>query len=262
MGGDPNQGASLKMEMELDFMEAVKGVSKTVTLTRPVACQKCGGRGDDPSSGKKKCSKCGGHGRLRVQSFFGVVEQTCPVCRGAGEVAEKNCPDCHGEGRVRAREELKITIPPGVDDGARLRLRGKGEAGLKGGPSGDLIVYLRVKPHELFQREDLNVVGDVPVSFPQAALGCEVEVPTVQGSAMLKIPKGTQSGKLMRMKGKGIRDSRGNQGDHYARIIVETPSNLTKEQQELLEKLQATLEAKAQPQHFDFLSKVKKFLGK
>ena len=260
--GGRDHGTNLRVMVEIGFMEAVNGVEKTISITKPETCPKCKGTGCEPGSKLTDCPKCKGKGRFRVQSFFGVIEQPCPNCGGSGKVAEKACSDCRGEGRVKQSKKLSIKIPPGVDNGARLRVSGEGEAGLKGAPSGDLFVDIRVKPHELFQREDNDVVCNVPISFPQAALGCELEVPAVQGQMKLTVPAGTQSGRLFRLKGKGIKDLRGYVGDHYVKILVETPTHLSKDQKDLLVKFAESCGQKVHPAADDFLSKVKKFLGK
>ena len=248
--------------MTLSFMDAVNGVEKIISITKPEKCPTCGGSGAEPGSKIVNCPKCGGRGRLRIQSFFGVMEQPCPSCAGSGKTAEKPCHECHGEGRTKQSKKIRLKIPAGVDDGSRLKMRGMGEAGIKGGPSGDLLIDIQVKPHELFQRDGNNVICEVPISFPKAALGCEVEVPTVQGQMTLKVPAGTQSGKLFRLKGKGIKDLQGYTGDHYVRIIVETPTNLSKDQSELLRKFAESCGEKVHPVADDFMSKVKRFLGK
>jgi molecular chaperone DnaJ len=260
--GGRGRGSDLLMTVEIGFMEAVNGTKKTISITKPEKCPKCGGSGSEPGSKTVNCPKCKGAGRVRMQSIFGIVEQTCPNCGGTGKVAEKDCSDCKGEGRVKQSKKIEVTIPPGLDNGMRLRVSGEGEAGLKGAPNGDLFVEIRVKPHELFQREGNDVICNVPISFPQAALGCELEVPTVQGQMKLTIPAGTQSGRLFRLKGKGVKDHRGYVGDHYVKILVETPTHLSKEQKDLLVKFAESCGQKVHPAADDFLSKVKKFLGK
>lgn len=257
-----NQGASLRVRATVTFMEAVNGTEKVISITKPETCPTCGGSGSEPGSKTVNCPKCKGAGRIRIQSFFGMMEQPCSNCAGTGKVAEKPCHECRGEGRVKQSKKIKLKIPAGVDDGSRLKMRGHGEAGIKGGPAGDLYIDIQVKPHELFQREGNNVICEVPISFPKAALGCEVEVPTVQGQMTLKVPAGTQSGRLFRMKGKGIKDLNGYTGDHYVRLIVETPTNLNKEQMEMLSKFAESCGEKVHPVADDFMSKVKRFLGK
>ena len=252
----------MRLELNLEFMEAINGTERKISLNKPDTCPKCHGSGLAPGGKMKDCPRCKGRGFFRVQSLFGVADQPCPDCGGQGKVPENLCPDCRGEGRVKTKKEITIRIPAGVSDGDRLRVRGGGEAGYRGAPAGDLFVNIFVKPHELFKREGANIFCDVPVSFPQAALGCEVEVPTVNGQVTLKVPPGTQSGKLFRIKGKGARERNGAVGDHYVTILVETPKNLTKEQKDLLVKFAESCGEKSHPVSEDFLTKVKRFLGK
>jgi len=197
-------------------------------------CSACNGSGAAPGSKPAVCRHCGGAGQVHVARGFFTLAQACPVCRGSGRVIEKPCHQCDGSGRVEQRKKLKLTIPAGIDNGGRLKLTGEGEAGTHGAPAGNLYVMVHVREHELFQRDGDNIVCDVPISFPQAALGCELHVPTVHGPVTLSVPAGTQPGKLFRLRGKGVHGLNGGVGDHYVRIIVETPTNLNREQTELL----------------------------
>jgi molecular chaperone DnaJ len=243
-GGGPQvfRGADLGYELKLDLETAVTGDSITIDVPTQVSCDGCGGSGARKGSDPVKCSTCGGAGQVRMQQGFFSIQQTCPACKGAGTTIADPCHDCHGRGRVRKTRTLSVKVPAGVDDGDRIRLSGEGEAGRNGGPPGDLYVEIRVKPHKIFEREGSNLSCEVPVSFATATLGGEVELPTLDGHVSLKIPAGTQSGKVFRLRGKGVttvRDPR--EGDLFAQVAVETPVNLTADQKELLEKLEASL---------------------
>jgi len=264
-GGGPQvfRGADLGYELKLDLETAVAGDTVTIDVPTQVGCETCGGSGAKKGSEPSKCTTCGGVGQVRMQQGFFSIQQTCPACKGAGTTITDPCLDCHGRGRVRKTRTLSVKVPAGVDDGDRIRLSGEGEAGRNGGPPGDLYVEIRVKPHRIFEREGANLSCEVPVSFATATLGGEVELPTLDGNVSLKVPAGTQSGKVFRLRGKGVatvRDPR--KGDLFAQVAVETPVHLTAEQRDLLEKFDASLQSggdKHSPRAGGWLDTVKRF---
>lgn len=232
------RGADLGYELRLDLEDAVSGDSVTIDVPTQVACKPCSGSGAKKGTEPVTCTTCKGAGQVRMQRGHFSVQQACPACKGAGTVISDPCPKCHGRGRVRKSKTLSVKVPAGVDDGDRIRLSGEGEAGRNGGPAGDLYVEIRTNPHKIFSRDGADLACEVPVSIATATLGGEVELPTLNGNVSLKVPAGTQSGKIFRLRGKGVitvRDPR--QGDLFAKVAVETPVNLTAEQKELLEKL-------------------------
>lgn len=231
-------GESLQFTLDIDFKDAVFGCEKTISVSKLVSCGTCSGSGAKAGSTPTNCDMCGGVGEIRRQQGFFTVASTCPKCQGAGQVISDPCGTCHGDGRTRKKVDLAVKVPAGIDTGQRLKLSGEGDAGQKGGPNGDLYVLINVQEHEMFQRDGFDVHCVVPISFSQAALGCKVEVPTVDGKVELSIPEGTQSGKKMRLKGKGI-ERLGNygKGDQIVSIHVETPTKLSGAQRELFEKL-------------------------
>jgi len=257
--GSHQRGSDLRVDVEISFMEAVRGVDKTIEITKYDTCSTCGGTGAAPGTRPSRCRHCGGTGQVRVSQGFFTFTQTCPVCGGTGQVIEKPCPTCHGSGRVERRKSLKVKIPPGIENGARLKVPGEGEAGARGAAPGNLYVVVHVKEHEFFKRDGHHIICDVPISFPKAALGCEVEVPTVHGPVLIKIPAGTQNGQTFRLKGKGIHDLQGGVGDHFVRIKVETPANLNREQRALLEQFAAACGESVHPQSSGFFASVAKF---
>jgi molecular chaperone DnaJ len=264
-GGGPQvfRGADLGYELKLDLETAVAGDSITIDVPTQVSCDGCGGSGARKGTDPVKCTTCGGVGQVRMQQGFFSIQQTCPACKGVGTTIADPCTDCHGRGRVRKTRTLSVKVPPGVDDGDRIRLSGEGEAGRSGGPPGDLYVEIRIKPHKLFEREGANLSCEVPVSFATATLGGEVELPTLDGHVSLKVPAGTQSGKVFRLRSKGVttvRDPR--QGDLFAQVVVETPVHLTAEQKELLEQFEDSLRQggeKHSPRAGGWLDTVKRF---
>jgi molecular chaperone DnaJ len=264
-GGGPQvfRGADLGYELKLDLETAVAGDSVTIDVPTQVGCDTCGGSGARKGTDPVACSACGGVGQVRMQQGFFSIQQTCPACKGAGTTIADPCLDCHGRGRIRKTRTLAVKVPAGVDDGDRIRLSGEGEAGRNGGPPGDLYVEIRVRPHRIFEREGANLSCEVPVSFATATLGGDVELPTLDGTVSLKVPAGTQSGKVFRLRGKGVntvRDPR--QGDLFAQVAVETPVNLTAEQKELLEKFEGSLQAggeKHSPRAGGWIDTVKRF---
>ncbi|MGD8378025.1 MAG: molecular chaperone DnaJ [Gammaproteobacteria bacterium] len=236
------RGADLRYELDLSLEQAVAGDTIKVQIPTAVACEECDGSGAAKGSQPETCDTCGGAGQVRMQQGFFSIQQPCPQCRGQGKVIRDPCHTCHGSGRVNRQKILSVKVPPGVDTGDRIRLAGEGEAGLNGGPPGDLYVEIGIRPHPIFTREGSDLFCEVPVSFARATLGGEVEVPTLEGKVALKIPAGTQSGRLFRMRGKGVKPVRGGPtGDLKCRVMVETPVNLTPEQKKLLEQLDKSL---------------------
>lgn len=237
-GGGSNQqrrrrGADLLYNLEITLEEAVHGKEAKIEVPTWVKCKECDGTGAKKGSKIVNCKTCGGTGQIHIQQGFFTLQQTCHTCHGKGKIIEEPCPKCRGQGRVQERKVLSVKIPAGVDNGDRMRLTGEGEAGENGVPAGDLYVAIHIKPHNIFQRDHLDLYCDVPVTFTTVALGGEIDIPTLDGKVKLKIPAETQTGKMMRLRGKGIKTSRGT-GDLLCRIIVETPINLNSEQKELL----------------------------
>ena len=258
------RGDDLRYDLEIEFEEAARGAEKIVKFQRLTTCESCNGsRARGGAEGARTCPNCRGTGQVRTQQGFFSISTTCGQCRGEGMIIADPCPKCQGQGRVRKPVSLSVKIPPGVDNGSRLKLRTEGEAGFGGGPAGDLYVVIHVKEHGLFVRQDNDVVIEVPVSFPQAALGSEIEVPTLDGKIKLKVPAGTQSGKVFRLKGKGFADLHGyGRGDQLVRIAVETPRRLTARQRELLEEFaRASGEDVNHPLSKGFVDKLKEMFG-
>jgi molecular chaperone DnaJ len=240
--GGPQRGADLQYTLELDLEQAVKGDSVKIRVPTLVACEPCDGSGAKEGSTPTTCGTCGGAGQVRMQQGFFSVQQTCPQCRGQGQIISDPCNTCRGQGRIEERKTLSVKVPAGVDTGDRIRLTGEGEAGPAGGPPGDLYVQISVREHKLFERDGKHLFCEVPISFADAALGGELEVPTLDGRVKLKIPSETQTGKLFRLRGKGVVPVRGGSaGDLLCRIVVETPVNLNKRQKELIEELRESL---------------------
>jgi len=264
-GGERTQtGADLRAAVEIDLTEAFSGVKKTVRVATRVACDACSGTGSaDKNSSADTCSTCGGAGRVRAQQGFFLVERTCPTCGGAGRTVRNPCRICAGAGTVPREKNLAVQIPAGVEDGTRIRLSGEGEAGPRGATPGDLYVHVAVRPHEIFQRDGANIFCRVPLRMTQAALGGDIEVPTIDGSAAkVKIPAGTQSGDQFRLRLKGFSVLRSTQrGDMYVQVAVETPQKLTRRQRELLEEFEdeAKSHTAGSPEHEGFFAKVKDF---
>ena len=256
----PQKGRDLQFDIEIGFEEAAFGTEKSIELKREESCQTCKGDGAKPGSRRTTCPTCRGSGQILASSGFFSIARTCSRCHGEGSFVEHPCLDCHGSGRVAVARKVLVKIPAGVDSGLRLRMTGEGEAGLRGGPRGDLYVDLFVQRHELFTRQGDNLLYDVPLSFTQAALGAEIEVPTLAGLTVLKVPAGTQSGKVFKIRGKGVASvSRsGTVGDLEVKVIVETPAHLSDRQKELLTEFAALSGEKVQPQAANFFEKVKK----
>lgn len=257
------RGADLRYELELDLEQAVRGTKVNIDVPSLATCDTCNGSGAYPGSSPSPCGTCGGYGQVRMQQGFFSVQQTCPRCKGQGQVVTDPCQECNGQGRVRRTRSLSVQVPAGVDNGDRIRLTGEGEAGPNGGPPGDLYVEVRVRPHPIFERDGADLSSEVPISYATAVLGGSVDVPTLDGHVTLKIPAATQSGKVMRLRGKGVRRVRdATPGDLYCRVVVETPVNLTREQKELLRKFDKSVSgggSRHQPRSRSWLDGVKAF---
>jgi molecular chaperone DnaJ len=260
-GGRQRRGQDLKAELLLKFEEAVFGKESELQIPSLRGCETCAGSGAKAGSKAVTCRTCGGRGQVRVSQGFFQMAAPCPDCRGRGSIIKDPCPDCRGEGRVRVRRAVKVSVPAGVDDGMQVRLRGEGEGGPQGAPPGDLYVVLRVKPHELFQREGDDLGLELPVSFAQAALGADLEVPLLEGGmAALKIPPGTQPGKVLRVRGKGVpKLEREGRGDLLVQVSVEVPTKLTPKQRELLESFAKEGGETHKPRKKGFMEKAKNF---
>jgi molecular chaperone DnaJ len=265
-GSQVFRGADLGYELRLDLEKAVSGDSVTIDVPTQVTCDSCSGSGAKKGSDPVKCSTCGGAGQVRMQQGFFSIQQTCPNCKGAGTTISDPCSACHGRGRVHKTKTLSVKVPAGVDNGDRIRLSGEGEAGRNGGPPGDLYVEIRVKPHKIFTRDGANLACEVPISVATAALGGEVELPTLDGNVALKVPAGTQSGKVFRLRGKGVATVRDPRiGDLFAKVAVETPVNLTAEQRDLLSQFEDSIRAggeKHSPRAGGWLDTVKRFFDR
>jgi molecular chaperone DnaJ len=260
-GRGDTRGQDLRFNLEITLEQAYAGTEATVRVPSSVACEVCHGSGAEPGSKPQQCQTCHGRGRIRAQQGFFTVERTCPACHGVGHVIDKPCRSCAGQGRVRRDKTLKVNIPAGVEDGTRIRLSGEGEAGTRGGPAGDLYVFLSVRHHQLFEREGADVHCRVPISMVQATLGGNIDVPTLDGKmARINIPAGAQGGHQFRLRGKGMPIVRSAQrGDMYIEINVETPVNLTSKQKELLKEFEKA--GKTSPESEGFFSKVKEMFG-
>ena len=258
--GGRGRGSDLRYDLKISFQEAARGVEKEIEISKLQPCDTCQGSGAEPGSKVSTCPTCGGHGQVAVTRGFFNIAQTCPKCRGAGQVIEKPCHACRGEGRVEKDAKIKIKIPAGVEDGTRLRSSGQGEGGVRGGPPGDLYVVLHVEAHELFQREGTDLFCNVPISFARAALGGEIKVPTLEGSAILKIPPGTPSNKVFRLRGKGMPEVHGRGiGDLHVKIYVEVPTRLNGEQRAKLQAFAESCDEDTHPDESTFFRKAKDF---
>ncbi len=260
--GGRARGADLRYNMEITLEEAFAGKTAQVRIPTAVACEACSGTGAKAGSKPKACPTCGGYGKIRHAQGFFTLERTCPVCQGRGEVIDHPCPSCSGSGRVTRERTLSVNVPPGVEDGTRIRLAGEGEAGARGGPSGDLYIFLSITPHEFFQRDGSDLYCRVPISMVTAALGGDFDVPTIDGgNTRVKVPEGTQTARRFRLQGKGmpVLRSRG-VGDMYVQVVVETPQNLTKRQKELLAEFDTQSSTDTHPESAGFLARVKEFL--
>ncbi len=260
--GGRERGADLRYNLEITIEEAFSGKSVEIEVPTSVTCTACSGSGAKPGTQPKTCPTCGGSGRVRAAQGFFTLERTCPTCQGRGQIISDPCPECSGTGRTTQERTLQVNIPAGIEDGTRIRLAGEGEAGLRGGPSGDLYIFLSIKPHEFFQRDGADIYCRVPISMTTAALGGQFDVPSVDGAtSRVKVPEGTQTGKQFRLKGKGMPIMRSSQfGDMYIQVTVETPTKLTKRQRELLSEFEQESSGENNPESTGFFARVKDFL--
>jgi molecular chaperone DnaJ len=260
----PQRGADLRYDMTLSFEEAARGVQTKIKVPRLEVCATCEGTGAKSKASVKTCDTCAGHGQVRYQQGFFAITRTCPACHGSGKVVRDYCTECKGEGRVEKTRTLEVRIPPGVDSNTRLRIPNEGEPSPSGGPPGDLYVVLEVKEHPFFERRNSDLYCTIPITFPQAALGTEIYVPTLDGEEAMKIPAGTQTGSIFRLKGKGLSSPNGGgKGDLYVNVRVAVPEKLTREQKKMVEELAATLEQDNRPaqRSSSFFDKVKDIFG-
>jgi len=266
-GGRSNvyRGADLRYNLEISLEEAARGTETKIRIPTMAECDACHGSGAKPGSKPETCPTCAGHGQVRMQQGFFSIQQACPKCHGSGKVIANPCPTCQGAGRVKQYKTLAVKIPAGVDEGDRIRLSGEGEAGVNGGPPGDLYVVIQIRAHAVFQRDHNDLHCEMPISFTTAALGGEIEIPTLDGHAKIKIPAETQSGKVFRLRGKGIKGVRSNtHGDLLCHMVVETPVNLTERQKELLLELETISGEDGErhnPRAKSWMNKVKEFFG-
>ena len=254
------RGSDLRYDMQITLEEAAFGVDKEIEVRKLDTCAKCAGAGAEPGSRTINCPACGGRGQVISSRGFFQVSQTCPRCRGVGQIIEKPCRACDGVGRAENTSRIKLNIPAGIADGSRLRSSGNGEAGIRGGPAGDLYVVIHIKEHPIFQREDDNLYCEVPVSFSLAALGGEIPVPTLEGKATLKVPAGTQSGQVFKLRGKGVANVNArDRGDLFARLLVEVPTRLNHEQRQKLEEFASLCGEENTPLHKSFFDRAREF---
>jgi molecular chaperone DnaJ len=258
------RGADLRYNMEIRLEEAYSGKAAQIRIPTSVTCEACSGSGAKTGTRPKACPTCGGQGRIRHAQGFFTLERTCPSCQGRGQVIDNPCASCSGSGRVTRERTLSVNIPPGVEDGTRIRLAGEGEAGTRGGPAGDLYIFLSIAAHPFFQREGADLHCRAPISMVAASLGGELEVPTIDGgNTRVKVPEGTQSGRRFRIHGKGMPVLRSKQtGDMYVQVLVETPQKLTKRQRELLAEFDRLSSKETHPESSGFFGKMKEFLGR
>jgi molecular chaperone DnaJ len=268
-GGRPRsgvyRGADLRYNLEISLEEAARGTETRIRIPTMEPCETCHGSGAKPGSGPSTCPTCSGHGQVRMQQGFFSIQQTCPRCRGTGKIITDPCDTCGGSGRVKQHKTLSVKIPAGVDDGDRIRLSGEGEAGVSGGPPGDLYVVIHIKPHAVFQRDHNDLHCEMPISITTAVLGGEIEIPTLDGYAKIKVPSGTQTGKVFRLRSKGIKGVRSSmQGDLLCHVVVETPVNLTPRQKELLMEFEAISRqdsSRNNPRTKSWMDKVREFFA-
>jgi len=259
------RGADLRYNLEITLEQAARGTDTKIRIPTHEACETCHGSGAKPGTQPKTCPTCSGHGQVRLQQGFFSIQQTCPKCHGTGKVIAEPCQGCHGAGRVKKQKTLSVKIPEGVDEGDRIRLAGEGEPGVNGGPPGDLYVQIQVKQHPVFQRDHDDLHCEMPISFATAALGGEIEIPTLDGSAKIRVPGETQSGKAFRLRGKGIKGVRSHaHGDLLCHVVIETPVNLTERQKELLREFESVTQKDRErhnPRAKSWMDKVREFFG-
>jgi molecular chaperone DnaJ len=263
-GGQPTgaaRGADLRYNLEVTLEEAFRGKQPTITLTTSVTCNSCDGSGAEKGTAPENCPTCNGAGKIRAQQGFFTIERTCHTCQGAGKVIKNPCRSCAGTGKTRKERSLNVSIPAGVEEGTRIRLANEGEAGFRGGPNGDLYIFISVKPHKIFRRDGANLFCKVPLKFTTAALGGSIEVPTIEGGRVkVNIPAGTQSGHQFRLRGKGMSILRSqSRGDMYIEVVVETPVKLSTKQKDLLQQFEAEAPADSNPESEGFFTRVKEF---
>ena len=261
--GGRERGADLRYNMEISLEEAFEGKQVEIRVPTSITCETCSGSGAKPGTSPQPCRTCGGHGRVRAMQGFFTIERACPTCQGRGQVIAEPCGKCGGAGRTSQEKTLTVNIPAGIEDGTRIRLSGEGEAGTRGGPAGDLYIFISLKPHEFFQRDGADIYCRAPISMTTAALGGQFDVPTLSGEkTKVKVPEGTQAGKQFRLRGKGMPIMRSpNFGDMYIQVVVETPRNLTRRQRELLEEFDKSSSGDNNPESSGFFTKVKDFFG-
>jgi molecular chaperone DnaJ len=259
------RGADLRYNLEVSLEDAARGTETRIRIPTMEECETCSGSGAKPGTEPVVCPTCGGHGQVRMTQGFFSIAQTCPKCHGAGKVVQHPCSSCSGAGRIKRQKTLSVKIPAGVDEGDRIRLSGEGEAGVNGGPAGDLYVVIHIRPHEVFQREGNDLHCEMPISFTKAALGGEIEIPTLDGYAKVKIPPGTQTGKVFRLRGKGVKGVRSQMhGDLLVHVATETPVNLTPRQKELLvelEEINQQYDSRHNPRARGWMDRVKEFFA-
>lgn len=260
-GGGPQPGADLRKDLEITFEEAIFGCKKEITVPRSESCERCDGKGAEPGTKVSQCPTCRGQGQVHVKQGFFSINQECPHCNGCGEKIEKHCNKCRGRGQVRSEKKIPLDIPAGVDTGSKMRVRGAGDDGDKGAPSGNLYVIFHVRDHEVFQRDGDNIYCSIPINIGTAVLGGTIEVPTLKGKENLKIPAGTQSGTKFRIKGKGVKNLRSHSvGNQIVTIVVEIPTNLNSEQKEALQKFTDLCGESVHPMKEGFLDKASRFI--
>ncbi len=255
----PRRGRDLEYEIEISFEDAVSGTEKTITIPRNETCDECNGSGAKPGTKPQTCPDCGGQGRVSSSGGFFNIVRTCPRCGGTGSIIKTPCPECGGAGRIKAQRNIKVKIPAGVDSGSRLRMHGEGEAGEKGGPRGDLYLLIYVRQHEMFERHDSDIVCEVPISYVTAVLGGEVEVPTIEGKIMMKIPPGTQGDRVFRLRGRGVAHlhDRG-RGDQLVKVLIDVPTEVTQDQKKALKELARVSGEGGGPLARSFLEKMRR----
>ena len=260
-GDGRERGSDIRYNLDITLSDAYQGKTAKITVPTSLSCETCSGSGAKPGTEPVQCQTCAGHGKVRATQGFFTIERTCPTCQGRGKVVSEPCTACSGNGRVSKDKTLSVNIPPGVEDGTRIRLAGEGDAGLRGGPPGDLYIFLNVTPHAFFQRDGSDIFCRVPISMVTAALGGQVEVPTVEGTMTnVKVPAGSESATQLRLKGKGMPVLRSKMlGDMYIQIEVETPKNLTRRQRELLQEFEKESRKETNPESAGFFSRVKEF---
>lgn len=254
-----HRGTDLRYDLTVEFEDAVFGTKAKLRIPRTQTCSHCQGTGADPKHGTEVCTTCGGHGQVRFQQGFFVISRECSACRGTGRIVREPCPECKGQGRTQKERVLEVRVPAGVETGTRLRITGEGDAGYQGGPPGDLYVSIQVKDHPFFRRQGDDLLCEVPINFAQAALGCEIKVPTLEGDHVLKIPPGTQSGTVFRLRGKGVLNLNGmGRGDQLVKVVVRTPKKLSDRARNLLKELAEELGPADEPESEEgFFSRVK-----